>query len=43
MPMPAPVALARLAARGFGIVGIVIATLEIVATVFGGAAGQMFG
>jgi hypothetical protein len=31
------------AARAFGIVGIVIATLEIVATVFGGAAGQMFG
>jgi hypothetical protein len=31
------------AARGFGIVGIVIAVLEIVATVFGGAAGQLFG
>lgn len=31
------------AARGFGIVGIVIAVLSIVATVFGGAAGQLFG
>jgi hypothetical protein len=31
------------AARGFGIVGIVIAILQIVATVFGGAAGQLFG
>jgi hypothetical protein len=31
------------AARGFGIVGIVIVVLEIVATVFGGAAGQVFG
>ncbi len=31
------------AARGFGIVGLVIAALEIVATVFGGAAGQLFG
>jgi hypothetical protein len=31
------------AARGFGIVGIVIAVLTIVATVFGGAAGQLFG
>jgi hypothetical protein len=30
------------AARGFGIVGIVIAVLVIVATVFGGAAGQLF-
>ena len=30
------------AARGFGIVGIVIAVLVIVATVFGGAAGQFF-
>lgn len=31
------------AARGFGIVGIVIAILVVVATVFGGAAGQLFG
>jgi hypothetical protein len=31
------------AARGFGIVGIVIVVLEIVAIVFGGAAGQLFG
>jgi hypothetical protein len=31
------------AARGFGIIGLVIAALEIVATVFGGAAGQLFG
>jgi hypothetical protein len=31
------------AARGFGIAGIVIVVLEIVATVFGGAAGQLFG
>ena len=31
------------AARGFGIVGLVIAVLEIVATVFGGAAGSLFG
>lgn len=31
------------AARGFGIVGLVIAILEIVATVFGGAAGSLFG
>lgn len=31
------------AARGFGIVGIVIAVLVIVAVVFGGAAGQLFG
>lgn len=31
------------AARGFGVVGIVIAVLEIVATVFGGAAGQLSG
>ena len=31
------------AARGFGIVGIVIAILEIVATAFGGAAGQLVG
>jgi hypothetical protein len=31
------------AARGFGIVGIVIVVLEIVATVFGGVAGQLFG
>ena len=31
------------AARGLGIVGIVIAVLQIVATVFGGAAGQLFG
>jgi hypothetical protein len=31
------------AARGFGIVGIVIAVLEIVATVFGGAVAQLFG
>ena len=31
------------AARGFGIVGIVIAVLEIVAIVFGGAAAQRFG
>ena len=31
------------AARGFGIVGLVVVILEIVATVFGGAAGQMFG
>jgi hypothetical protein len=31
------------AARGFGIVGIVIVVLEIVATVFGGAAGRLFG
>lgn len=31
------------AARGFGIIGIVIAVLEIVASVFGGAAGQLFG
>ena len=31
------------AARGFGIVGIVIAVLEIVAIVFGGAAAQLFG
>ncbi len=31
------------AARGFGIVGIVIAVLGIVATVFGGAVAQLFG
>ena len=31
------------AARGFGIVGIVIVVLGIVATVFGGAAGQLLG
>lgn len=31
------------AARGFGIVGIVIVVLSIVATVFGGALGQLFG
>jgi hypothetical protein len=31
------------AARGFGIVGLVVVVLEIVATVFGGAAGQLFG
>ncbi len=31
------------AARGFGIVGIVVAVLEIVATVFGGTAGALFG
>jgi len=31
------------AARGFGIIGIVIAILEIVATVFGGGVGQLFG
>ena len=31
------------AARGFGIIGIVVAILEMVATVFGGAAGQLFG
>jgi hypothetical protein len=31
------------AARGFGIVGIVIVVLQIVATVLGGAAGQLFG
>jgi hypothetical protein len=31
------------AARGFGIVGIVIVVLEIVATVFGGAAGSWLG
>ena len=31
------------AARALGIVGIVIAVLEIVATVFGGAAGALFG
>lgn len=31
------------AARGFGVVGLVIAVLSIVATVFGGAAGQLFG
>jgi hypothetical protein len=31
------------AARGFGIVGIVIVVLEIVATIFGGAAGPLFG
>lgn len=31
------------AARGFGIVGMAIAVLQIVATVFGGAAGQLFG
>lgn len=31
------------AARGFGIVGRVIAIFEIVATIFGGAAGQLFG
>jgi hypothetical protein len=31
------------AARGFGIVGMVIAVLIIVATVFGGAVGQLFG
>ena len=30
------------AARGFGIVGLVIAVLVIVATVVGGAAGQLF-
>ena len=30
-------------ARGFGIVGIVIVVLEVVATVFGGAVGQLFG
>ena len=30
------------AARGLGVVGIVIAVLQIVATVFGGAAGQLF-
>lgn len=30
------------AARGFGVVGIVIVVLQIVATVFGGAAGQLF-
>jgi hypothetical protein len=31
------------AARGLGIVGLVIAVLSIVATVFGGAAGQLLG
>lgn len=31
------------AARGFGVVGMVIAVLGIVATVFGGAAGALFG
>ena len=31
------------AARAFGIVGIVIAVLDIVATMFGGAAGALFG
>jgi hypothetical protein len=31
------------AARAFGVVGIVIAVLVIVATVFGGAAGSLFG
>jgi hypothetical protein len=31
------------AARGFGIVGLVVVVLDIVATVFGGAAGQLFG
>ena len=31
------------AARGLGVIGLVIAVLEIVATVFGGAAGQLFG
>lgn len=31
------------AARGFGIVGLVIVGLEIVATIFGGAAGSFFG
>jgi hypothetical protein len=31
------------AARGFGVVGIVIAVLSIVAAVFGGAAAQLFG
>ena len=31
------------AARAFGIVGIVVAVLEIVATVFGGAVGALFG
>ncbi len=31
------------AARGFGVVGLVIAVLVIVATVFGGAAGRLFG
>ena len=31
------------AARGFGVVGLVIAVLVIVATVFGGAAGALFG
>jgi hypothetical protein len=30
-------------ARAFGVIGMVIAILEIVATVFGGAAGQLFG
>jgi hypothetical protein len=30
------------AARGFGIVGIVLVVLQIVATVFGGAAGGLF-
>lgn len=30
-------------ARGFGVVGIVIVVLQIVATVFGGAVGQLFG
>ena len=30
------------AARGFGVVGIVLAVLQIIATVFGGAAGQLF-
>ena len=31
------------AARAFGIVGIVIVVLQIVATIFGGAAGALFG
>lgn len=31
------------AARGFGVVGLVIVVLEIVATVTGGAAGALFG
>ncbi|GAA4413527.1 hypothetical protein GCM10023168_36500 [Fodinibacter luteus] len=31
------------AARGFGVVGIVIVVLSIVATIFGGAAGQLLG
>jgi hypothetical protein len=31
------------AARSFGVVGLVIVVLEIVATVFGGAAGGLFG